>query len=87
MQEPNYGSVSLPLGVLQEIDKLTAKLGYWPSRAAFIREACLEKIGKHRVELERVETHRDGGSEARGSRGLKGQSPMASPDPSSIMEG
>ena len=31
---------------------LTAVRGYWPSRAAFVREACLEKIGKHKAELE-----------------------------------
>lgn len=39
-----YVSVSLPVGIIRDIDRLIDELGYWPSRGAFVREACLEKI-------------------------------------------
>ncbi|MFB0543779.1 MAG: hypothetical protein ACETVR_03260, partial [Candidatus Bathyarchaeia archaeon] len=29
------------------------ELGFWPSRSAFVREACLEKIKREREALER----------------------------------
>lgn len=41
-----YSSVSLPLILLEEVDRLIEELGFWPSRSAFVREACLEKIKK-----------------------------------------
>ncbi|MFB0543794.1 MAG: hypothetical protein ACETVR_03335 [Candidatus Bathyarchaeia archaeon] len=34
-----------------EIDLLIKELGFWPSRSAFVREACLEKIRRERQEL------------------------------------
>jgi len=37
-------AVSLPKAILNEIDSLIEEKGYWPSRGAFVREACLEKI-------------------------------------------
>ena len=43
-QPRKFGSVSLPTGILEAIDSLIADLRYWPSRSAFVREACLEKI-------------------------------------------
>jgi Arc/MetJ-type ribon-helix-helix transcriptional regulator len=52
-----FSTVSLPLPVLEEIDDLIRKFGYWPSRSAFVREACLEKI--------RSEWKRMGGASAR----------------------
>ena len=39
------------MGVLEEVDKLIEELRYWPSRSAFIREACLEKIRAERRRL------------------------------------
>lgn len=42
--ERKFGGVSIPMGVLEEIDKLIKELRFWPSRGAFVREACLEKI-------------------------------------------
>jgi Arc/MetJ-type ribon-helix-helix transcriptional regulator len=39
-----YMTVSLPRGIAAEIDRLIEELGYWPSRGAFVREACLDKI-------------------------------------------
>ena len=42
--ESKYATVSLPRGIANAIDELIEELGYWPSRGAFVREACLEKI-------------------------------------------
>lgn len=47
-----YSSISIPTPLLEEIEKLAEELGYWPTKTAFIREACLEKLEKHRRELE-----------------------------------
>lgn len=47
-----YSSISIPTRLLQEIEKLVKELSYWPTKTAFIREACLEKMEKHRDELQ-----------------------------------
>jgi len=47
-----YASISLPLALLEQIERLIEALGYWPSKTAFIREACLQMIEKYRRELE-----------------------------------
>ena len=39
-----YVTVSIPKAIGKQIDILIEKLGYWPSRSSFVREACLEKI-------------------------------------------
>ncbi|MEM3815808.1 MAG: ribbon-helix-helix domain-containing protein, partial [Candidatus Bathyarchaeia archaeon] len=36
-----FSAVSIPEPILEEIDRLIEELGYWPSRSAFVREACL----------------------------------------------
>lgn len=54
-----YSSVSLPANILHKIDSIVDELGYWPSRSAFVREACLEKIDKYR---KYSKDHRNGGS-------------------------
>ena len=43
-----YGTVSLPMGILEEIESIIKELRYWPSRGSFVREACLEKIRSER---------------------------------------
>jgi metal-responsive CopG/Arc/MetJ family transcriptional regulator len=48
-----YITVSLPRGIGQEIDSLIEKLEFWPSRGAFVREACLEKINIENERLKR----------------------------------
>jgi len=48
----SYSSISIPTPLLDVIEKLVKELGYWPTKTAFIREACLEKLEKHRRELE-----------------------------------
>jgi hypothetical protein len=32
-----FGTVSIPMGVLEAIDALMEELRYWPSRGAFVR--------------------------------------------------
>lgn len=49
----NYSSVSLPLKLLLEVDRLIEEKEFWPSRSAFVREACLEKIRREREEQKR----------------------------------
>ncbi|MEM3489270.1 MAG: ribbon-helix-helix domain-containing protein [Candidatus Bathyarchaeia archaeon] len=49
-----FGAVSLPLKILEEIDNLIKDLGYWPSRSAFVREACLEKIKREKERLKEL---------------------------------
>ncbi len=49
-----FGAVSVPIPILEEIDKLIEELGYWPSRSSFVREACLEKIERERERLKRL---------------------------------
>ncbi|MEM2587864.1 MAG: ribbon-helix-helix protein, CopG family [Thermoproteota archaeon] len=50
-----FGAVSIPLKILEEIDELIEELGYWPSRSAFVREACLEKIKREKERLRKIE--------------------------------
>ena len=47
-KKKKYGGVSIPIGILEEIDELIRELRYWPSRGAFVRQACLEKIRRER---------------------------------------
>lgn len=49
-----FSAVSVPLPLLEEIDALIEKVGYWPSRSAFVREACIEKIERERNRLEKM---------------------------------
>ena len=47
-QNRKYVTASIPIGIAKDIDKLIEEMGYWPSRGAFVREACTEKIWKER---------------------------------------
>ena len=51
-EKPSYSSFSIPTRLLEEIEKVVKIFGYWPTKTAFIREACLEKMEKYRNELE-----------------------------------
>ena len=46
-----YVTVSIPKAIAAKIDLLIGELEYWPSRSAFVREACLEKISKEERRL------------------------------------
>jgi Arc/MetJ-type ribon-helix-helix transcriptional regulator len=44
-------TISIPVALADAIDELNEKLGYWPSRGAFVREAVLEKLRVKRLML------------------------------------
>jgi Arc/MetJ-type ribon-helix-helix transcriptional regulator len=71
-----FGSVSLPMGVLEAIDALIADLRYWPSKSSFVREACLEKI---RREEDRLKERKDPDNFAQ-LGGLTGDQPPLKPE-------
>jgi Arc/MetJ-type ribon-helix-helix transcriptional regulator len=50
-QNRKYVTASIPIGIAKDIDKLIEEMGYWPSRGAFVREACTEKIWKERRKI------------------------------------
>ena len=50
-RKSKYATISLPIGISDEIDELIEGLGYWPSRGAFVREACLTKIREEKRRL------------------------------------
>lgn len=52
-KQRKFGAVSVSIGILEEIDKLIKELCFWPSRGAFVREACLEKIRRERDRLKK----------------------------------
>ncbi len=47
-QKRKYVTISIPIGIANDIDKLIEEIGYWPSKGSFVREACTEKIWKER---------------------------------------
>ena len=49
-----YVTVSIPKSIVEAIDLLIDRLHYWPSRSAFVREACLEKIKSERKFLKEL---------------------------------
>ena len=52
-----YVTVSIPQAIAGEMDSLIKSLGYWPSRGAFVREACLTKIREEKrrvIELKAI---------------------------------
>jgi len=46
----DFSSVSLPTPLIEKIEEVIDELGYWPTATAFVREASLEKLDKHRKE-------------------------------------
>jgi Arc/MetJ-type ribon-helix-helix transcriptional regulator len=59
-----YVTVSLPVGISKAVDSLIEELGYWPSRGAFVREACLEKIREEQRRLRELREGREPRKEA-----------------------
>jgi len=39
-----YRTVSIPLGIADDIEELMEKFGYWPSVGAFVREAAIKMV-------------------------------------------
>ena len=49
-----YATVSIPEAIAKDIERLMEEVGYWPSRGAFVREACMEKIWAERQKLKEL---------------------------------
>jgi len=47
-----FSSISFPTPLIKEVEKVVEELGFWPTKTAFIREAVMEKLEKHRKKLE-----------------------------------
>ncbi len=43
-----YRTASIPRRLADDVQELIDEFGYWPSLAAFVREATLEKLRKER---------------------------------------
>ena len=54
-----YVTVSIPQAIAEELDALIKSLGYWPSRGAFVREACLTKIREEKRRLKELREAED----------------------------
>ena len=54
-----YVTVSIPQAIAEELDALIESLGYWPSRGAFVREACLTKIREEKRRLKELREAED----------------------------
>ncbi|MFB0544064.1 MAG: ribbon-helix-helix domain-containing protein [Candidatus Bathyarchaeia archaeon] len=52
----DYSSVSLPIKLLEEVNKLIKELGFWPSASAFVREAVVQRIERLRGLREEAES-------------------------------
>jgi len=48
----DYTTVSFPKPLLAHIAKIVEEVGFWPSTAAFVREACVEKAERYTVRKE-----------------------------------
>ena len=71
-RERRYVTVSLPVGIIKAIDGLIEELGYWPSRGAFVREACLEKIWSERKKIKELMNNADSHADPCEVEGLTG---------------
>ncbi len=43
-----YATVKILRALADDMDTLMEDIGYWPSRGAFVREACIEKMERVR---------------------------------------
>ena len=50
MAPKDYVTISLLKSIADQIDELIKEHGNWPSRGAFVREACIAKIKKEKEE-------------------------------------
>jgi Arc/MetJ-type ribon-helix-helix transcriptional regulator len=67
-----YVTVSIPKAIAGKIDFLIDELGYWPSRSAFVREACLEKISAEERRLRGLQGSGEGWANPSGGEGPAG---------------
>ena len=75
-----YVTVSIPKAIARKIDNLIEVLGYWPSRSAFVREACLEKISGEERRLRELRGFRSETNQPEwGARPRRGTNPGDQP--------
>ena len=48
----SFSTISLPTPLVEEVEKTVDEIGYWPTKTDFVREAVLEKLRRHKKELE-----------------------------------
>lgn len=59
-EKSKYTTISLLTSIANEIDILIEGLGRWPSRGAFVREACLAKIQEENYRLRKLSEENQG---------------------------
>ena len=47
-----FATISLPVRLIEEIERIVEMFGYWPTKTSFVREAVLEKLERFKKELE-----------------------------------
>ena len=75
----SYVTVSIPVAIADDIDGLIGELGYWPSRGAFVREACIEKIRRERERLREIQEATGGTDQSPRGKPRRGTNPGISP--------
>uniref|UniRef100_A0A6M3LXF8 Uncharacterized protein n=1 Tax=viral metagenome TaxID=1070528 RepID=A0A6M3LXF8_9ZZZZ len=48
-----YITISIPKAIADDMDQIMEDIGYWPSRGAFVREACIEKMEREKEKANR----------------------------------
>ena len=47
-----FATISLPVRLIEEIERIVETFGYWPTKTDFVREAVVEKLELFKKELE-----------------------------------
>ena len=47
-----FATISLPVRLIEEIERIVERFGYWPTKTSFVHEAVLEKLERFKKELE-----------------------------------
>jgi len=55
-----YRTVSIPKPLYDDIAWLIDEVGYWPSVASFVREACIQKLQEERDRLRAANEEAEG---------------------------
>jgi len=50
-----FATISLPVRLIEEIERIVETFGYWPTKTDFVREAVLEKLERFKKEREERE--------------------------------
>jgi len=47
-----FATISLPVRLIEEVERIVETFGYWPTKTSFVREAVVEKLERFKKELE-----------------------------------